>query len=207
MSLFEIGGQQQVACLAVVFAQARLPRRIAVAVDSGDDPDIPLVIEGDVVQARFFLRAHANQHFRRPRRRVNAKDAAKTQRGDPQLSLVPLHAMAPATAAFEGERNLAMGDLLRVHVDLEDAVRILVGADPDATIPVHDTRCVARASSGFQQLAVPFDQPCRFVEAGGILAARRTVWRSRDWPSAGRSTSRPAHPSSPPVRSGTCPAI
>jgi hypothetical protein len=59
---------------------------------------------------------------------------------DPQFSILPGHAMTSATIVRRAERNLAMADLARIHVGLEDAIdgrigmvdhRNAIGAAPD----------------------------------------------------------------------------
>ena len=98
--------------------------------------DIAVVVERHVVETRLLLRAHADQDFGNPRRRIDAQDAAEPQRGNPELAVVPLHAMAAATLAVDTERNLAMADLRGAHVDLKDAEWVGVRPHPHASVPV-----------------------------------------------------------------------
>src|SRR5688572_12847529 len=127
---------QMLTGLAVVLEQGWFPLGIRRAVVSGHDPDIAFVVEIDVVQAGPLLRAYANQDLWNPCLRVHTQEAAETQRGNPELALVPLHAVSTATFAIDAQRNLAMGDLFAVHVDLEDAVRFGVRAHPHAAVAI-----------------------------------------------------------------------
>src|SRR5207247_758169 len=85
-------------------------------------------------------------------------------RGDPQLPLVPFHAVTAAAVPVDAERNLTVADLVRAHVDLEDAVRVSVRAHPHAAVAVGHARRIARMRvHRLQRLAVPVDEPCRLV--------------------------------------------
>src|SRR5688572_32591895 len=127
---------QMLTGLAVVLEQGWFPLGIRRAVVAGDDPDIAFVVEIDVMQARPLRRAHADQNFWNPGLWIHTQEAAETQRGNPELALVPLHAVSAATSAIDAQRNLAMGDLLAVHVDLEDTVRLGVRAHPHAAVAI-----------------------------------------------------------------------
>src|SRR5262245_1888561 len=114
----KIDRHHELARLTVVLVQARLAVSVAGAVIAGHDPDISVVVERRVVESRFLLRAHADQDFGHPRRRIDAQDAAQAQRRNPEFAVVPLHTVAATTITVDAERNLAVADLLGVQVDL-----------------------------------------------------------------------------------------
>ena len=143
----KIDRHQKLTGLAVILVQAGFPLGVAGAVVAGHDPDVALVVERHVVKARPLLRAHADQDFGNPRLRIDTQDAAQAQRGNPELAVVPLHAMATTAAAVDAERNLTVADELGVHVDLKDAVWVGVRAHPHAAAPVrHAGACCAKGS-------------------------------------------------------------
>src|SRR6185295_2918311 len=74
----KIHGHQELARLAVVLVQTGLPLGVAGAVIPGHDPDIVLVVERQVVEARLLLRADADQGFGNPRRWIDTQDAAQS---------------------------------------------------------------------------------------------------------------------------------
>src|SRR5262245_14645334 len=82
---------------------------------------------------------------------------------------MPRLGMASAAIRPERQRNLPVRELVLVHVDLEDAVGILIRANPDAPVPVCEPRRVPRMGHhGLEQFPIPIDEPRRFVEAGVV---------------------------------------
>src|SRR5260221_1278903 len=140
----KITRHQQLAGLPVIFVQAGFPVGVAGAVVAGHHPDIALVVERHVVEARLLLGARADQDLGHPRRWIDTQDAAQTQRGNPKLAVVPLHAMATTAAAVDAERNLTVAELLRVHVHLKDAEWFGVRTHPHAAAPVRHAGGIAR---------------------------------------------------------------
>src|SRR4030095_14121509 len=94
--------------LAVVLVQTGFPFRVAGTAIPRHNPDMALVVERHVVQARPLFRAHADQDFRDPRLRVHTQDAAEAQRGNPEFAIVPLHPVATAALAVDAERYLTV---------------------------------------------------------------------------------------------------
>src|SRR3984893_7262611 len=106
---------------------------------------------------------------------IDADDRSQPVGVDPDLADVrlPRHAMGRAAIVLGTEGNLAMADLLAVHVGLEYPVdrrrgvfyrRCAVGAAPDIAVAIaHAAGVLAVGHHGFQQLAFPVDQPGGFL--------------------------------------------
>src|SRR5436190_22889050 len=140
----ELRRHHQLAGLPIIFIEPGFAFPVTGAVVAGDDPDVLLIVETDVVETRLLFRARADQDFRNPRLRIDAQNAAQSQRGNPQLAVVPFDAVAAAAAAVDAQRNLPMSDQLRVHVDLKDSERLGVRPHPDAAAAVRHPRGIAR---------------------------------------------------------------
>src|SRR5437773_4497832 len=119
---------------------------------SGHHPDGALSVPGDAVCARHVV---WDQEFRLPRLRIHSENPAQPERGDPELSVHVLDAVAAAAT----KRDLAMRDRLRAHVRLKDPVRCGIRAHPDvaATDP-HPAGVLRFGFHRFQQLALPIHE-------------------------------------------------
>src|SRR5215471_1781120 len=72
--------------------------------------------------------------------------------------------MAATPVLRLSEWNLMMADFLRMHIHLKKSLRLRIRAHPDAPVPVgHSASVSGMRCDGLQQLAVPIDQPRRFV--------------------------------------------
>src|SRR5215831_5411215 len=82
------------------------------------------IVPGDRVITRLVLRLiERNHEFRFPGVRIDTKNCAQAERGDPQFAILPKSAVAAAAIIGGAERNLAMAYLLGVHIHLKNAFR------------------------------------------------------------------------------------
>src|SRR5437016_14370809 len=85
--------------------------------------------------------------------------------------------MTPTAIVVDAERNLAMAEFLRIHIDLEDAPWSRVRAHPHTAVPVrHAGRVPRMGGHRLEQLAVPVDHPCRLIGVWVWRHALRRIW-------------------------------
>src|SRR5438128_3605509 len=85
--------------------------------------------------------------------------------------------MTTTAIVVDAERNLTMAELLRIHIDLEDAKWSRVRAHPHTAVPVrHAGRISRMGGDRLEQLAVPVDEPRRLIGIRIRGHAIRRIW-------------------------------
>src|SRR5215469_3160483 len=135
------------------------------AIVTDDLPDAAVVPRDRVITWLVRRLVERDHEFWLPRVRVDTENCAQPKRGDPELTIVPESAVAPASVVRRAKRNLAMADLFGVHVHLKYTFRRCIGAHPNISAAhSHATGVSGLGCYGLQNFPFPIHEPGVFGE-------------------------------------------